>query len=136
MPDHIHFVVEPREDRGLPVSDFSMGFKRVLRRAMPEQLWEWQNECFDRLLRSDESFHNKWIYVEQNPVRAGLVPEVADWPYYLGSIAEQQTVAEGVSVPIQKVGKLTGSPTDRDGKLTGSPTRQRWEANSFPYRQR
>jgi hypothetical protein len=43
--------------------------------------WSWQPGCFDRLLRSDESLHDKWLYVEENPVRAGLVTRWEDWPY-------------------------------------------------------
>jgi hypothetical protein len=33
------------------------------------------------LLRSDESLSEKWEYVRQNPVRAGLVEHSEDWPY-------------------------------------------------------
>ena len=36
---------------------------------------------FDRLLRSDESYESKWLYVRDNPVRAGLVDAAEDWPY-------------------------------------------------------
>ncbi|HEY4270535.1 MAG TPA: hypothetical protein VGM65_00875 [Candidatus Udaeobacter sp.] len=36
---------------------------------------------FDHLLRNDESYTQKWEYVRENPVRAGLVPLAADWPY-------------------------------------------------------
>jgi hypothetical protein len=32
-------------------------------------------------LRSDESLGDKWLYVEENPVRAGLVKRWQDWPY-------------------------------------------------------
>ena len=31
--------------------------------------------------RSDESYSQKWNYVRENPVRAGLVKSVEDWPY-------------------------------------------------------
>jgi REP-associated tyrosine transposase len=41
----------------------------------------WQPDYFDRYLRSSESYSEKWQYVEQNPVRAGLVTRVEDWPY-------------------------------------------------------
>ena len=41
----------------------------------------WQPDYFDRYLRSSESYSDKWQYVEQNPVRAGLVGRVEDWPY-------------------------------------------------------
>jgi REP element-mobilizing transposase RayT len=98
MPDHVHFVVTPTEDRALPAGDFATGFKRLLRKRLIAQPWEWQRGCFDRLLRSEENLQSKWIYVEQNPVRACLVEAVADWPYYLGSLVEE--------------GKLAASPTE------------------------
>jgi len=111
MPDHVHFVLTPNEDRGLSIADFSTGFKRLLGKQLGHQTWQWQRGCFDRLLRSNENLHNKWMYVEQNPIRAGLVQRVEDWPYYLGSIAEQ-CVGEAVSLPSSETGKLTASPTD------------------------
>ena len=41
----------------------------------------WQREFFDHVLRSNESYSEKWAYVELNPIRAGLVQLPADWPY-------------------------------------------------------
>jgi hypothetical protein len=41
----------------------------------------WQPEYFDRYLRSSENYAEKWHYVEQNAVRAGLVETVEAWPY-------------------------------------------------------
>ena len=73
MPDHSHWIVSPIGDRELSVGDFSEGFKRVLRKTLGSQPWEWQRGCFDRLLRSDENLHSKWTYVQDNPVRHGLV---------------------------------------------------------------
>ena len=88
MPDHAHLIVSPIENRGLSVGDFSTGLKRVLRKTLGSQAWEWQRGCFDRLLRSDENLHSKWIYVQDNPVRHGLVEKGEDWPYYLDYINE------------------------------------------------
>jgi hypothetical protein len=36
---------------------------------------------FDHILRSDESYGEKWNYIHENPVRAGLVKSAGDWPY-------------------------------------------------------
>jgi REP-associated tyrosine transposase len=83
MPDHAHWMVSPNEDRDLSVGDFATGFKRMLRKMLVSQHWEWQRGCFDRLLRSDENLWSKWIYVQDNPVRQGLVQKWEDWPYYL-----------------------------------------------------
>jgi len=41
----------------------------------------WEEGSFDHILRSDESYSQKWNYVRENPVRAGLVKSAEDWPY-------------------------------------------------------
>jgi len=86
MPDHTRWIVSPAEERGLSVGDFATGFKRSLRKTRDSQSWEWQRRCFDRLLRSDENLHSEWIYVQDNPVRQGLVQKREDWPYYVDFI--------------------------------------------------
>lgn len=44
----------------------------------------WQKSFFDHVLRSEESYGQKWRYVEQNPVRANLVDDTRKWPYQGG----------------------------------------------------
>ena len=39
----------------------------------------WQAEFFDHLIRSQDSYSQKWDYVRQNPARAGLVKNPEDW---------------------------------------------------------
>ena len=41
----------------------------------------WQRGFFDHLLRTAESYGEKWNYVRENPVRAGLVERAEDWQY-------------------------------------------------------
>ena len=41
----------------------------------------WQPGFFDHILRSDESYGEKWNYIHENPVRAGLVKSADNWPY-------------------------------------------------------
>ena len=41
----------------------------------------WQEQFFDRVLRSTESYSQKWDYVKENPVPAGLVAGAEDWPW-------------------------------------------------------
>jgi putative transposase len=85
MPDHVHFFAIPLPDAGKPLA-VAMGrwkewtAKRILR-ALGTEAPLWQPEFFDHVLRSDESRAEKWDYVRQNPVRAGLVAKAEDWPY-------------------------------------------------------
>jgi putative transposase len=80
MPDHLHVIVCPTKDREANVGNFSAAIKRWMRRDL-NVAWRWQTGCFDRLLRSDESLYEKWLYIEENPVRAGFVRRWEDWPY-------------------------------------------------------
>ena len=41
----------------------------------------WQRDCWDRQLRQGDSYSEKWEYVRNNPVRAGLVARADDWPH-------------------------------------------------------
>jgi len=41
----------------------------------------WKEGFFDHVLRSDESYSQKWNYVREHPARAGLVNSAEDWPY-------------------------------------------------------
>jgi REP-associated tyrosine transposase len=86
MPDHVHFFVRGSDD-------FQLGpwigrLKQVLAKqiALTETLPTWQRGFFDHVLRSDESYSQKWNYVRENPVRAGLVTKADDWPYSGGIV--------------------------------------------------
>ena len=83
MPDHLPVIAAPINNRDTRVGNFSGALKRWMRQELNPS-WAWQPGCFDRLLRSDESLHEKWLYVQANPVRAGLVKQSKDWPYQIG----------------------------------------------------
>ena len=82
MPDHVHLFV--RGDHNFRLGPWIGALKQALAKAAMlsranGQIWE--EGFFDHVLRSDESYSQKWNYVRENPVRAGLVKSAADWPY-------------------------------------------------------
>jgi REP element-mobilizing transposase RayT len=82
MPDHVHIFV--RGDYNFRLGPWIGALKQALAKAamlsrVKGQVW--QEGFFDHLLRTDESYSQKWTYVRENPVRAGLVQSAADWPY-------------------------------------------------------
>jgi putative transposase len=83
MPDHLHlFVCIPPGAVGL--SMWMKSLKNTLSKHWREHGIEaphWQKGFFDHLIRSGESHAEKWKYVRENPVRAGLVGRAEDWPY-------------------------------------------------------
>ena len=81
MPDHLHLFVKGGPDFMLP--RWVGGLKRAIAVELTCRSGKlWQPGFFDHILRSDESYAQKWEYVLQNPVRAGLVKNPEDWPYH------------------------------------------------------
>ena len=42
---------------------------------------EWQRDYFDHRIRSETDHLNTWAYIRENPVRAGLSQNYAEWPH-------------------------------------------------------
>ena len=49
--------------------------------AMGHAKPHWQRGFFDHLMRSAESYSEKWEYVRMNPVRAGFCSRPEEWPF-------------------------------------------------------
>jgi putative transposase len=84
MPDHVHFFCMALP-AAKPLSVFMQRWKewsakRVLATlGRPAPLW--QPRFFDHVLRSSDSYAEKWSYVAQNPVRARLAAAPEAWPH-------------------------------------------------------
>jgi REP element-mobilizing transposase RayT len=83
MPDHIHlFVALP--PAGVALVKWIKALRAVLGKTLltkGNQKPHWQEGFFDHVLRSGESYAQKWEYVRMNPVRAGLCTSPEKWPY-------------------------------------------------------
>ena len=87
MPDHLHLFVA-FDDQRTNLSDWIKALKGALSaslRAAKKQSPYWQKGFFDHVLRSSDSYIEKWNYVRENPVRARLVSRWEEWPY-LGEV--------------------------------------------------
>ena len=88
MPDHVHLFCAP-EPKADSLSVFVGAWKRWSSRRISELPRTasaatapiWQREFFDHLLRSEESYDQKWNYVRENPVRAGLAQSADQWSW-------------------------------------------------------
>ena len=84
MPDHVHFfAAQAAEIKSLSafVGDWKKWTSRQLRESKFAGEKLWQAEFFDHVLRSKQSYEDKWQYVRLNPVRAGLVVRAEEWPF-------------------------------------------------------
>jgi len=84
MPDHLHLFAVPPDSRVDVLSRWVKSLKNTISKKWREMgipAPHWQKGFFDHVLRSDESLARKWLYVRENPVRAGLVKRWEDDPY-------------------------------------------------------
>jgi REP element-mobilizing transposase RayT len=100
MPDHLHLFAAPRFDgwgsatllRSLDrpyitIERWITFWKSQFSKSHRHADWVWQPSAFHHRLRRDENCSQKWLYVQENPVRAGLAKEIGQWPYQ-GTIHE------------------------------------------------
>jgi REP element-mobilizing transposase RayT len=90
MPDHVHVIFTPLVSRErmevcslAEIMDAIKGASaHGINKALGRKGRVWQPESFDHALRSSESLDAKVMYLLENPVRAGLAEEWADYAWF------------------------------------------------------
>jgi REP element-mobilizing transposase RayT len=82
MPNHVHVLLTPVDD----VARITKGIKGTTARFANMQLGRagnpfWQRESYDHFCRNPREFERIREYIGRNPVRAGLVAKMEDWPW-------------------------------------------------------
>ncbi len=82
MPNHVHLLVTP----SVPLPRLMKSLKGITARRANAMLALtgdrfWQEESYDHLVRHMPEFEKIPNYIEQNPVRAGLVTEASDYQW-------------------------------------------------------
>jgi len=91
MPDHVHLLIQPLpiqeagKESAHSLSEILHSIKsfsahqvnKVMQRHGPV----WDDESFDRMIRSESDLHEKWNYIWNNPRELGLVGPTDDYPF-------------------------------------------------------
>lgn len=93
LPDHVHILAQPltKQDGGAfelaeiihSVKSFS---SQKINRQRRGKGAVWQDERYDRIVRDEAEFLEKWQYIRNNPVKEALaaIPEEYSWLYEKG----------------------------------------------------
>ncbi len=93
MPDHVHVLGQPfphPQGGTFALPEILHSIKSFTAHRINKQRGGhgpvWQDESYDRIVRDDGEFLEKWNYIRHNPVRAGLseYPEDYAWLYERG----------------------------------------------------
>ena len=80
MPDHLHLFCAP-VDETFTIESWITFWKRSFRRLHGNANRRFQSGGFHHRLRRQDSYAERWDYMGENPVRAGLVKSGDEWPY-------------------------------------------------------
>jgi putative transposase len=95
MPDHLHMIITPRRSDEYPKiigyikAYFSRHFDdldsqehtQTFSRHRHRHRAVWQKRYYEHTIRNEKDWIDKTIYMQNNPVKHGLVDEVRAWRY-------------------------------------------------------
>jgi putative transposase len=84
MPDHGHWIIRLGGKTSLDqvVNHLKSASARSVNRLIGRQGALWQRAYHDHALRAEENLRKAARYIIANPVRAGLVERVGDYPFW------------------------------------------------------
>lgn len=80
MPDHIHFLAACRLPE-ISLSNWISYWKSISSQTWKNPSRKWQSGYWDRRLRKEEKWQDKWLYIVHNPVRHKLAAHPDQWPF-------------------------------------------------------
>ena len=83
MPDHLHFIAQLCSESLAELMRTLKGHTaREINRLLSRKGPLWQPQYHDHAIRKDEVLKEVTLYCLHNPVRAGLVSDFRDYPYW------------------------------------------------------
>lgn len=84
MPDHAHWLVQMGDHHTLStvVNRLKSASGRQVNRLLKRQGPLWQKAFHDHALRTEEDLRQVARYMVTNPLRAGLVRQMEDYPFW------------------------------------------------------
>jgi len=126
MPDHVHILFSPYEEWSLDriMKRIKGVSSRRINLIMNRRGTLWQDESFDRILRSTEDVRRKSDYIAENPVRKGIVENVEDYRWLW-----REWVDDGER---ERTGRIACPPLSSPSTAAARTAGSRRERNSPP----
>ena len=87
MPNHVHVLIDPLDSLGRIVQSWKsytgrwiLAHNAELGLGVPGKEC-WMREYWDRYIRDDKHLRQVIGYIHENPAKAGLCSNAADWPW-------------------------------------------------------
>ena len=115
MDNHLHLLVTPQKDGGLPAMMQGVGrsYVRAFNDAQGRTGTLWEGRYRSSVIQSERYLLACMVYIDLNPVRAGMVAQAVDHPWsshahYLGQRVD------GLITPHPLIWELGNTPFERE----------------------
>ena len=115
MPNHVHLLLQPRPVENNPDGVYNLTeVLRSIKSFSAHQISKssrtkgavWQHESYDRIVRDEAEFDEKWRYICNNAVRKELAREPDEYPWFwYPGIKDATTTSETLAPPEQEMSK-------------------------------
>jgi type I restriction enzyme R subunit len=119
MPSHFHWLFHPRAQWVQECVDADRQAGKSATRSLRQRIMQnvkgysarqcnsllglhgefWQDESYDHVIRGDDELYRVIEYIENNPVKAGLVDQAANWRWSSASMRCRLKIARGDPMP-------------------------------------
>jgi putative transposase len=81
MPEHCHLIAMEAACNRTPLRRWIGWWKQQASTNFEAGSLVWQRDVWDTTIRSQEMMAQKVAYIQNNPIRRGLVKSVEEWPF-------------------------------------------------------
>jgi REP element-mobilizing transposase RayT len=84
MPDHMHWLFELKDKMGLPsvIKQLKARSALAVNALLKRHGTLWQKGFYDHAIREEDDIRGIARYIIANPLRAGLVKHIGDYPLW------------------------------------------------------
>lgn len=118
MPDHVHLLLQPRQVENKPdgVYDLAEVLHSIKSFSAHEiaahseiRIAVWQHESYDRIVRDETEFNEKWTYISNNAVVKKLAREPEQYPWFwYREMKDITTASETLAPPSAEAHEKSG----------------------------
>jgi len=83
LPDHFHWLIVPSTKANISkIMKAVKGYSSIFINIQNHRYGRlWQHQFLDHIVRKDEDYKNHIDYIHKNPIKHGLVQNIADYPW-------------------------------------------------------
>jgi len=108
MSNHFHLLIETElENLSLFMKHINSNYAIYFNKKTNRSGHFWQGRFYSRYINGDDYYYTLIQYIEQNPIEAGIVKQIGEYPYTLGSVIANKNTPIPCALKSKLVEELT-----------------------------